>query len=40
MDSANIAAQLNAGIILPEGIVIVTIMTIIITDLIGGRASY
>jgi NAD(P)H-quinone oxidoreductase subunit 2 len=38
MDFANIAAQLNAGIILPEGIVIVTIMAIIITDIIGGRA--
>lgn len=38
MDFANIAAQLNAGIILPEAIVIVTIMAIIITDIIGGRA--
>ena len=38
MDFANIAAQLNAGIILPEGIVIVTIMAIIITDIIGGRS--
>ena len=37
MDFANIAAQLNAGIILPEGIVIVTIMAIIVTDIIGGR---
>ena len=38
MDFANIAAQLNAGIILPEGIVIVTIMALIITDIIGGRS--
>ncbi|MEM9091000.1 MAG: NAD(P)H-quinone oxidoreductase subunit N [Cyanobacteria bacterium P01_F01_bin.53] len=37
MDFANIAAQLNAGIILPEGIVIITIMAIIITDIVGGR---
>ncbi|MGB3573963.1 MAG: hypothetical protein WBA01_18140 [Phormidesmis sp.] len=37
MDFANIAAQLNAGVILPEGIVIVTIMVIIVTDIIGGR---
>ncbi|MEM6449267.1 MAG: NAD(P)H-quinone oxidoreductase subunit N [Cyanobacteria bacterium P01_D01_bin.105] len=37
MDFANIAAQLNAGIILPEGIVILTIMAIIITDIVGGR---
>ncbi|MEL6780585.1 MAG: NAD(P)H-quinone oxidoreductase subunit N [Cyanobacteria bacterium J06597_16] len=39
MDFANIAAQLNAGIILPEGIVIVTIMAIIITDIVGGRSA-
>ena len=38
MDFANIAAQLNAGIILPEGIVIVTIMAVIVTDIIGGRS--
>jgi NAD(P)H-quinone oxidoreductase subunit 2 len=37
MDFANIAAQLNAGIILPEGIVIITIMAIVVTDIIGGR---
>ncbi|MEL6161835.1 MAG: NAD(P)H-quinone oxidoreductase subunit N [Cyanobacteria bacterium J06554_11] len=37
MDFANIAAQLNAGVILPEGIVIVTVMAIIVTDIIGGR---
>ncbi|MEL6552262.1 MAG: NAD(P)H-quinone oxidoreductase subunit N [Cyanobacteria bacterium J06621_11] len=39
MDFANIAAQLNAGIILPEGIVIVTIMAILVTDIIGGRGA-
>jgi len=37
MDFANIAAQLNAGIILPEGIVIFTIMAVIIIDIVGGR---
>lgn len=37
MDVANIAAQLNAGIILPEGIVIATILAIIVIDLVGGR---
>ncbi|MEO0770316.1 MAG: proton-conducting transporter membrane subunit, partial [Cyanobacteria bacterium J06649_4] len=37
MDFANIAAQLNAGIILPEGIVIITIMAVIVTDIVGGR---
>jgi NAD(P)H-quinone oxidoreductase subunit 2 len=37
MDFATLAAQLNAGTILPEGIVIATIMTVIITDLIIGR---
>ncbi len=37
MDFANIAAQLNAGIILPEGIVTLTILAIIITDIVGGR---
>ena len=38
MDFANIAAQLNAGVILPEGIVIITIMAVIITDIVGGRS--
>ena len=37
MDFANLAAQLNAGRILPEGIVIVTIMVILVGDLIVGR---
>ncbi|MDJ0692039.1 MAG: NAD(P)H-quinone oxidoreductase subunit N [Xenococcaceae cyanobacterium MO_188.B32] len=37
--SSNIAAQLNAGIILPEGIVIITLMVILIGDLIVGRSS-
>ncbi|NER79151.1 MAG: NAD(P)H-quinone oxidoreductase subunit N [Leptolyngbya sp. SIO1D8] len=39
MDFSNIAAQLNAGIILPEGIVILTLLVVLIGDLIGGRAS-
>jgi NAD(P)H-quinone oxidoreductase subunit 2 len=39
MDFANLAAQLNAGTILPEGIVIVTLMGVLIVDLILGRTS-
>jgi NAD(P)H-quinone oxidoreductase subunit 2 len=39
MDFANLAAQLNAGTILPEGIVIVTLMVVLVGDLIVGRAS-
>lgn len=35
--SSNVAAQLNAGTILPEGIVIVTLLLVLIVDLIGGR---
>ncbi len=37
--SSNIASQLNAGTILPEGIVIVTLMLILIGDLITGKSS-
>ncbi|MBF2051512.1 MAG: NAD(P)H-quinone oxidoreductase subunit N [Leptolyngbya sp. IPPAS B-1204] len=39
MDFANLAAQLNAGTILPEGIVIVTLLVVLVGDLIVGRAS-
>ncbi|NEP58737.1 MAG: NAD(P)H-quinone oxidoreductase subunit N [Symploca sp. SIO2G7] len=39
MDFANFAAQLNAGIILPEGIVIATLLLILVIDLIAGRSS-
>ena len=39
MDFSNIAAQLNAGIILPEGILIITLLIVLIGDLISGRAS-
>lgn len=39
MDFANLAAQLNAGRILPEGIVIVTLMVVLVGDLIVGRSS-
>ncbi len=39
MDFANLASQLNAGTILPEGIVIITLMTVLIVDLILGRTS-
>jgi len=35
--SSAIAAQLNAGAILPEGIVIVTLITVLVLDLIAGR---
>ena len=37
--SSSIASQLNAGTILPEGIVIITLMVILIGDLIGGRSA-
>jgi NAD(P)H-quinone oxidoreductase subunit 2 len=37
MDFANLAAQLNAGIILPEGIVLITLMLVLLIDLIAGR---
>ncbi|HEY9666621.1 MAG TPA: NAD(P)H-quinone oxidoreductase subunit 2, partial [Coleofasciculaceae cyanobacterium] len=39
MDFANIAAQLNAGIILPEGIVLITLLLVLLIDLIAGRRS-
>jgi NAD(P)H-quinone oxidoreductase subunit 2 len=39
MDFANLASQLNAGTILPEGIVIVTLLGVLIVDLILGRNS-
>ena len=37
--SSNVAAQLNAGTILPEGIVIITLMVVLIGDLIAGRRA-
>lgn len=39
MDFATFASQLNAGIILPEGIVIITLLGVLIVDLIVGRTS-
>ncbi|WP_017652732.1 NAD(P)H-quinone oxidoreductase subunit N [Fortiea contorta] len=39
MDLANLASQLNAGTILPEGIVILTLVGVLIVDLILGRPS-
>ncbi|HEY9707673.1 MAG TPA: NAD(P)H-quinone oxidoreductase subunit 2, partial [Oculatellaceae cyanobacterium] len=39
MDFANLAAQLNAGIILPEGIVVVTLILVLLIDLIAGRSA-
>ncbi len=37
--SSNIASQLHAGTILPEGIVIITLMVILVGDLIVGKNS-
>jgi NAD(P)H-quinone oxidoreductase subunit 2 len=39
MDFANLAAQLNAGIILPEGIVTITLVLVLVIDLISGRRA-
>ncbi len=39
MDFASLAAQLNTGVILPELIVIATILTVLLVDLIVGRSS-
>ncbi|WP_008314275.1 NAD(P)H-quinone oxidoreductase subunit N [Leptolyngbya sp. PCC 6406] len=39
MDFSNLAAQLNAGVILPEGLVIITLLVVLVGDLIGGRTS-
>lgn len=39
MDFANLVAQLNAGTILPEGIVIATLLVVLVGDLIAGRPS-
>jgi NAD(P)H-quinone oxidoreductase subunit 2 len=39
MDFFSLAAQLNSGTILPEGIVIVTLLAVLLADLIAGRAS-
>lgn len=39
MDLANLAAQLNAGTVLPEGIVILTLIAILVWDLIAGRSA-
>ncbi|RMH78420.1 MAG: NAD(P)H-quinone oxidoreductase subunit N [Cyanobacteria bacterium J007] len=39
MNFANLAAELNAGTILPEGIVIITLLAVLVGDLIVGRSS-
>ena len=39
MDFINLAAQLNAGTILPEGIVIITLIVVLVSDLIIGRSA-
>ena len=39
MDLATLAAQLNAGTILPEGIVVLTLMVVLVWDLISGRSA-
>lgn len=37
--SSTVASQLHAGLILPEGIVIITLVVVLLGDLIGGRAA-
>ncbi len=39
IDFSTIAAQLNAGTILPEGIVVITLLLVLVGDLIVGRNS-
>ncbi|RMF70411.1 MAG: hypothetical protein D6742_00260 [Cyanobacteria bacterium J069] len=39
MDFSTLVSQLNAGTVLPEGIVITTLMVVLIGDLIVGRSS-
>ncbi|MCT7948811.1 NAD(P)H-quinone oxidoreductase subunit N [Ancylothrix sp. C2] len=39
MNFAELAAQLNAGTIWPESIVIITLLTVMVGDLINGRSS-
>ncbi|NEO98124.1 MAG: NAD(P)H-quinone oxidoreductase subunit N [Symploca sp. SIO2E9] len=39
MDFASLAAQLNAGVILPEGIVVITLLLVLVIDLIAGRSA-
>jgi NAD(P)H-quinone oxidoreductase subunit 2 len=39
MDSVNLLTQLNANTILPEGIVVATLLLVLIGDMIAGRAS-
>ncbi len=39
MDFATLASQLNAGAILPEGIVIATLLLVVVIDLIVGRSA-
>ncbi len=39
MDFNNLVTQLNAGAILPEGIVIITLLTVLVGDLIVGRSA-
>jgi len=37
--SSNIASQLNAGVILPEGIMTLTLILLLVVDLIAGRSA-
>lgn len=39
IDFSDIAAQLNVGTILPEGIVVITLLVVLVGDLIVGRSS-
>jgi len=39
MDIANLSSQLNAGAILPEGIVLLTLLIVLVGDLVTGRSA-
>ncbi|MGF1514329.1 MAG: NAD(P)H-quinone oxidoreductase subunit N [Elainellaceae cyanobacterium] len=39
MDIANLSSQLNAGAILPEGIILLTLLIVLVGDLVTGRTA-
>ncbi|MGB3614133.1 MAG: NAD(P)H-quinone oxidoreductase subunit 2, partial [Elainellaceae cyanobacterium] len=39
MDIANLSSQLNAGAVLPEGIVLLTLLIVLVGDLVTGRTA-
>ncbi|MEM9245897.1 MAG: NAD(P)H-quinone oxidoreductase subunit 2, partial [Cyanobacteria bacterium P01_F01_bin.153] len=39
MEFSNVASQLNAWVIMPEGVVILTLLSVLLIDLIVGRTS-